>query len=157
MNKASSMEEAITHADFLSELQQDPAFRCAWAVEQSKAFLAANVILLRKKKEFTQEDLAHAAGMRQPRIAEIERGDANPTIETVAKIAHALGSSVDTLFADPDAVGREKSARGQTARITFDPSAFLSGCQKWKGGPAVAHAPGGYAAQAANDNFALSG
>lgn len=50
----------------------------------------------------TQEELARAADMRQPRIAEIERGDANPTLSTLAKLAAALGVSVSEITAEPN-------------------------------------------------------
>lgn len=42
--------------------------------------------------------------MRQPRIAELERGDYNPRLDTIAKLAWALGTTPDALVADPGGV-----------------------------------------------------
>jgi transcriptional regulator with XRE-family HTH domain len=98
----SNGEKPITHEELLREFQEDPAFAAAWAVERPKAHLAANVLRFRDARGWTQQELARRAQMRQPRIAEIERGDANPTLETISRIAHALGLSVDALIRDPD-------------------------------------------------------
>lgn len=67
--------------------------------------LASNVYRLRKDRGLTQEQLAEAVGVRQPRIAEVERGDANPRLDTLAKLAHALGVPVFALL-DPDYLDR---------------------------------------------------
>lgn len=64
-------------------------------------FLASNVYRLRKERGLTQEQLAEAVGVRQPRIAEVERGDANPRLDTLCRLAHALGVPVFALL-DPD-------------------------------------------------------
>lgn len=60
--------------------------------------LAANVYRLRKAHGLTQRTLAQKVGVAQPRIAEIERGDANPTLGTLSLLAHALGVSVSELL-----------------------------------------------------------
>lgn len=67
--------------------------------------LAGNVYRLRKDRGLTQEQLAEAVGVRQPRIAEVERGDANPRLATLAKLALALGVPVWALLA-PDSRDR---------------------------------------------------
>lgn len=67
--------------------------------------LASNVYRLRKHRGLTQEQLAKAVGVRQPRIAEVERGDANPRLDTLAKLARALGVPVAALL-DPDHTDR---------------------------------------------------
>lgn len=54
---------------------------------------------LRMQKDMSQEKLARLADLAFPTIAKIESGATpNPTIETVKKIAGALGSSVDSLL-----------------------------------------------------------
>lgn len=67
--------------------------------------LASNVYRLRKDRGLTQEQLAEAVGVRQPRIAEVERGDANPRLLTLARLAFALGVPVSALL-DPDHLDR---------------------------------------------------
>jgi transcriptional regulator with XRE-family HTH domain len=62
--------------------------------------LALNVVRLRSARGLTQAQLAEALGVAQPRIAEIERGDANPRLITLSKLAFALGVSLPELLVD---------------------------------------------------------
>jgi transcriptional regulator with XRE-family HTH domain len=48
--------------------------------------------------DMSQEDLASKAETRRALISEIERGEANPTLEPVIKIASALRVSLSVLF-----------------------------------------------------------
>jgi len=53
----------------------------------------------RQEKEMSQEALARAANLSLPTIVKIESGETpNPSIDTVKKIAAALGISVDELI-----------------------------------------------------------
>lgn len=71
--------------------------------------LASNVYRLRKDRGLTQEQLAEAVGVRQPRIAEVERGDANPRLLTLSRLALALGVPVAALL-DPDYLDRQEGS-----------------------------------------------
>ena len=52
----------------------------------------------RQDKEMSQEALARAANLSLPTIVKIESGETpNPSIDTVKKIAAALGMSIDDL------------------------------------------------------------
>ena len=73
------------------ELLKDPEYAAGWAVEQPFGNLALNVWSLRVTKGITQQQLAESAKMKQPRIADIERDEANPTLLTISRIAFALG------------------------------------------------------------------
>lgn len=54
--------------------------------------------ILRKEKGFTQEGLARSADISYHTIIKLESGGIkNPKIETVVKLADALGVSVDEL------------------------------------------------------------
>jgi transcriptional regulator with XRE-family HTH domain len=79
------------------------------------AILALNVIQTRDRRGMTQAQLAEAVGVAQPRIAEVERGDANPRLVTLAKLAHALGITLpelleDNLFGDRSAASAKRDA-----------------------------------------------
>lgn len=63
-------------------------------------FLALNVINLRSARGLTQAELAAAIGVSQPRIAEIERGDSNPRLITLSRLALALGVALSELLVD---------------------------------------------------------
>ena len=61
-------------------------------------WLAANVRRLRQDAGLSQQGLAEAAEIRQALISEIERGEANPTLESLVKLAEALKVDLATLF-----------------------------------------------------------
>ena len=49
----------------------------------------------RRASGLTQVELAQAASVQQSEVSRIERGHANPTVSTLARIAAATGSRVD--------------------------------------------------------------
>ena len=57
--------------------------------------LGASVSRARKHAGLTQMQLAAMASIQQAEISRIERGHANPTVSTLARIAHATGSRID--------------------------------------------------------------
>ena len=104
------MKGDLTWEEFLEGELSDPAEAASWAETLPKIDLAANVCLLRMERGLSQKQLAEAAGLSQPRITDIERGDANPTLLTVTRIANALGVRVERLFADKVVNGAESAA-----------------------------------------------
>lgn len=56
-----------------------------------------NVKKKRKESGFSQEQLALAAGISPTVLRAIERGDGNPTVKTLGKLAEQLGITVDEL------------------------------------------------------------
>ena len=57
---------------------------------------------LRKERKISQEDLAGEAGIDRTRMGEIERGEANPTIGTLNKVAKALGQTLGSLIVEAE-------------------------------------------------------
>ena len=53
----------------------------------------------REKTGLSQEALAHRAGLDRTYVSGIERGRRNPTLRTAQKLADALGSGLDAMFA----------------------------------------------------------
>ena len=58
--------------------------------------------MIRKSRGLTQAALSDATGISQPNISHIESGRHNPHLDTLTKIAEALGVHVKELFDDPD-------------------------------------------------------
>lgn len=56
----------------------------------------------RGRQRLTQEQLAERSGLSQKFIGEIERGTANPTIDTISQLASALTMDVGELFRPVD-------------------------------------------------------
>ncbi len=71
--------------------------------------LAYNVRRLRKRRGWSQEQLAAQAGeLRQGLISDIELAKANPTLSTLEFVAGALGVSVRDLLKPPRAPRRRR-------------------------------------------------
>lgn len=54
--------------------------------------IAENVVRLRRHRGLTQASLAHLLQTKQPAVARIEAGAANPRLETLKSLARALGA-----------------------------------------------------------------
>lgn len=52
----------------------------------------------REQAKLSREDLGDLAGLHPTYIGQIERGEKNATLESIAKIARALNISLETLF-----------------------------------------------------------
>ena len=61
--------------------------------------LALRLIELRKLKGYSQDRLALESGLTRGALSKLEKGDVDPRISTLAKIAHTLGVSLPHLIA----------------------------------------------------------
>ena len=57
-----------------------------------------NVQRIRRKRGWSQEELAFESGLHRTYISGIERGARNPTVLVLGKLAEALGVSPDRLL-----------------------------------------------------------
>jgi len=70
-------------------------------MEEKKALLrrfGLHVKQLRTEKGITGAELARRCDMDKPNMARIERGETNPTLVTLMRIALALNISLEVLF-----------------------------------------------------------
>ena len=84
-------------AQFLVELERES--RDAGRMAQLQALrrryeLAAELLEMRQASGLTQTALAQASGVQQSEISRIERGHANPTVQTMEQLANAMGMRV---------------------------------------------------------------
>lgn len=70
--------------------------------------LGKRIRALRKAKGMTQEELAVVAESGSKYISEVERGEANLTVNLVDKIASALDVETSLLFANDHEAGRKE-------------------------------------------------
>lgn len=81
--------------DYLTELaDKDPDFPAYLERSRRRAALAMKIRTLREKAGLSQAQLAKRAGMYQPGIARIENGRSETSVETLEKVATALGCSL---------------------------------------------------------------
>ncbi|WP_312597793.1 helix-turn-helix transcriptional regulator [Brevundimonas sp.] len=60
--------------------------------------IGANIKRLRRERGLSQEALAGEAGLAMRHIGRIERGEGNPTVSMVARIANVLGVHPGALY-----------------------------------------------------------
>ena len=74
--------------------------------------LGDRVRILRLNKSMTQEELAEKSGLSTKYIGELERGQSNPTLTTIEKIATALGVEMaDPLEVNPEILSSQELRR----------------------------------------------
>jgi len=65
----------------------------------SRKTIGENIKKIRAKLGFTQDDLAKKADIKYTTLTKVESGVVNkPSVQTIAKIAKALGVKVDDLL-----------------------------------------------------------
>ncbi|TBL68018.1 helix-turn-helix domain-containing protein [Paenibacillus thalictri] len=62
------------------------------------ATLVAKIIIRRKDLGWTQAELANVAGLKQSAVARIESGATVPRIDTIQKLAKAVGFKLDLVI-----------------------------------------------------------
>ena len=67
-----------------------------------KEFIGKKIKEYRKINKFTQETLGEKAGFHYSYIGQVERGEKEPSLKALNKIADALGVGVDKLLIDYD-------------------------------------------------------
>ena len=77
------------------EMMKDPEFYAAYEAIVREERLAEAFILARRKKGLSQKELADITGVPQARISKIERGNGNPTISTLDRLASGLNMTLE--------------------------------------------------------------
>jgi DNA-binding XRE family transcriptional regulator len=94
-------EKRVTVDDWLKEELRDEGFRLRWNEREAAYKVAGELIRLRKKQGLSQTEVARRAGMKQPAIARLESGAVKPTLDTIQRVAHALGREVEINLVRP--------------------------------------------------------
>jgi XRE family transcriptional regulator, regulator of sulfur utilization len=71
-------------------------------VENINSLVAGNLKRLREQKKMSLDDVARVSGVSKSMLGQIERGDVNPTISTVWKIASGLKVTFTELVSQPE-------------------------------------------------------
>jgi transcriptional regulator with XRE-family HTH domain/predicted RNase H-like HicB family nuclease len=66
-----------------------------WVSVEPKLAVKLELRWMREDLGLTQAELAKLAGVSQPAIAQLESPDSNPTIETLNRVAGAMGAQID--------------------------------------------------------------
>jgi ribosome-binding protein aMBF1 (putative translation factor) len=86
------LSDLKTHDELLTEqLRDDPAFRAEWERTALARAIAVAVVRFRTDRGLSQRGLAAVLEMTQPQVARLERGDVNPSMDTLVRVAAGLG------------------------------------------------------------------
>lgn len=84
--------------EHLKEMMEDEAFRKEYETLQPQYEVVKQIISAREELHITQKDLAERTGIRQSNISRLERGNYNPSVEFLRKIAKGLGKELHIEF-----------------------------------------------------------
>lgn len=82
---------AKTFDDFLQEQLQDPEFREEYEALQPERAIIQAIIDARQQSGLTQKELSERTGIAQGDISKLERGNANPSLRTLQRLAAGMG------------------------------------------------------------------
>ena len=85
-----------TLSEYHAEQMKDPEFRAEWEAPEYDIIDA--IIAARAEENLTQRELAQRCGMKQSAFARLESGNANPTLETLKRVAEGLGKQLRISF-----------------------------------------------------------
>ncbi len=98
MKKGLRVAKNLVYPSFDSWAEQqmkNPAFRTAYIEEKRILELALRLGEARRAKNLTQEKLAKKVHMKPEAISRLESGTHNMTVETLVRVAGALGKRVE--------------------------------------------------------------
>src|SRR5918994_976033 len=85
--------------DLDRELRKDPEYEAALQELAPYEEIARQLIAFRVEHGLSQAELARRCGVSQPAIARLERGEHEPRLATLRRVAHALDADLVLDFA----------------------------------------------------------
>lgn len=82
----------------LNEQLRDPEFKKEWDALDPEFQVIRAMIDARQQKQITQKELADITGIDQADISRMENGNANPSLQTLKRLAAGLGMVVKVEF-----------------------------------------------------------
>lgn len=77
--------------DFLKEQLEDQEFKKEYEALQPEHAIIQAIIDARRQSGLTQKELSERTGIAQGDISKLERGNANPSIRTLQRLADGMG------------------------------------------------------------------
>lgn len=84
--------------DFLNEQLQDPQFKEEYEALQPEHAIIQAIINARKQSGLTQKELSKRTGIAQGDISKIEKGNANPSLKTLSRLAEGMNMKLKIEF-----------------------------------------------------------
>ena len=84
--------------DFLNEQMKDPEFKAEWDALDPEFSVIEAMLKACKESGLTQKQLSERTGIAQTDISKLERGNANPSLRTLQRLAAGMGMKVKIEF-----------------------------------------------------------
>lgn len=84
--------------EHLEESLKDPAFHREWNAQEAEREVMKSIVEARIAAGLSQKELADRCGMKAANLCRLENGNGNPSVATLAKIAHGLGKKLQISF-----------------------------------------------------------
>ena len=84
--------------DFLNEQMKDPEFKAEWDALDPEFAVIEAILAARKESGLTQQQLSERTGIAQTDISKLERGNGNPSLRTLQRLAAGMGMRVKIEF-----------------------------------------------------------
>ena len=84
--------------EFLNEQLKNPEFRSEWDALEPEFVIIQAMIDARKNSGITQKQLSERSGIAQGDISKIESGNANPSLNTLQRLASGMNMKLKIEF-----------------------------------------------------------
>ena len=84
--------------DFLKEQLKDPELKAEYNALAPEYAIKQALIEARKSSGLTQQQLSERTGIAQCDISKLERGNANPSLRTLQRLAKGMGMRLNLSF-----------------------------------------------------------
>jgi len=82
----------------LAERMKEPEFKAEYEALEPEFTIIQAIIDARKKSGFTQKQLSERSGIAQGDISKIEKGEANPSLRTLKRLASGMNMKLHLQF-----------------------------------------------------------
>ena len=89
---------SVKFDDFIQEQLNDPEFRKEYEALQPEHAIIQAIIDARNRSGLTQKELSLRTGIAQSDISKLERGNSNPSIRTLQRLASGMGMTLRIEF-----------------------------------------------------------
>jgi len=84
--------------EFLAEQLKDPEIRAEWDAMEPEFAIMQAIIDARRNAGLTQKQLSERTGINQSDISRLENGEANPSLNTLKRLAIAMNATLKIEF-----------------------------------------------------------
>ena len=84
--------------EYLNEQLKDPEFKKQWDALEPEFTIVQAILDARHKSGLTQKELSEKTGITQADISRLEKGNANPSLRTLRRLAAGMGMNLEIKF-----------------------------------------------------------